>query len=70
MNIIDWLSKVRVVEDVEELRAQPDVGTFPVRNRETFRKAEIGIRVAGAEELVAPLLVEARSPVKISEAVA
>ena len=47
------LSEVGMVEQVEKLGADADLGRFPVRHQEALGHGPVGIGVAGASELVA-----------------
>jgi len=58
--IVDWGTKVRVIEEVEELGSHLKAASVRVRNRhlETLQDAEVGIRVGRCNNLVTPLLPE------------
>jgi len=55
LELIVGESKIRVVEEVEELEANPKCGPLPARYFRIFHNAEIGVEIAWASKAVAPL---------------
>src|SRR5581483_5159829 len=58
-NIAHWLVEVRMIQDVEEVRADSQRSAFPLRNVEVLRHREIGVEESRSAELVAALVQEA-----------
>jgi hypothetical protein len=55
LDLIVGKSKIRVVEEIEELEADPKCGLLPTGYFRIFRDAEIGVEIAWSSKTVAPL---------------
>ena len=55
LDLIVWKSKIRVVEEIEELKANPQCGPLPTRHFCILHDAEIVVEIAWASKAVAPL---------------
>ena len=55
MDLIVGESKIWVVEKIEELEANPNCGLLPTGYLRILDDAEIGVEIAWASKLVAPL---------------
>jgi hypothetical protein len=57
-DVSSWLIEVRVVEDVEEVGSDRELGAFPLGNFEGLAQLKIGVKEAWPVELVAALIAE------------